>query len=141
MYFLYLYVMVIAFFPFSLTTRRFVKSLSIVIQEMIFLRQVTELTSSVTSSYVVFSAFNERQFSIETDPSLIPVESELSFIVGKTYILALLTCWELLGRFQSNFIALESLYRMQTLKKIVTFNDSIISLASARWWWWWKSFL
>ena len=92
MYFLYLYVMVIAFIPFSLTTRRFVKSLSIVIQEMIFLRQVTELTSSVTSSYVVFSAFNERQFSIETDSSLIPVEFELSFIVGKTYILALLTC-------------------------------------------------
>ena len=98
------------------------------VPETIFSFEVIKLTSSETF-YVVLSTFNERKFSYWNWLFINTCWNWTLSIGGKAYILALLTCWELLGRFKLNVIALQRFYLTQILKIFcANFNDFIISL-------------
>ena len=116
----------IEFFSFSLPTRRFMKSLSLSWHKKWC--SWDKLTSSETF-YVVLSTFNERTLSYWNWLFINTCWNWTLLIGGKAYILALLTCWELLGRFKLNVIALQRFYLTQILKIFyANFNDFIISL-------------
>lgn len=103
----------IEFFSFSLPTRRFMKSLSLSWHKKWC--SWDKLTSSETF-YVVLSTFNETTLSYWNWLFINNCWNWTLLTGGKAYILALLTCWELLGRFKLNVIALQRFYLTQILK-------------------------